>query len=87
MNALQARIAATFAPEQLLELLRELDARPSLDENERLVYAALADELTARWDIDAEVGVIFADIDFDGSYLQAIEQAITLKRDTLDAQR
>lgn len=83
MSALQARLART-APEQLLELLTHLDARPSLEEGERLVYAAMADELTARWDIDAEVGVIFADDEFDGTYLQAIERAIELKRDTLE---
>lgn len=86
MSALHARIAG-YSTAQLHQLLRNLDQRPTLDEAERMVHAGLADELTRRWDVDAEVDAIFADLDFTGTYLEALEQAHAAKRATLEAQR
>lgn len=93
MNALQAQIA-TYTDAQIETYLRHLDATfrqrrnpaPVADRSsdasqaERMVHAALADELTRRWDIDAEVDEIFQEVAFTGTYLEAMLSARDLKR-------
>jgi len=70
-DKLTARIAGMATA--LLEVTyRDLSARPKLDEAERLVSARLADELTRRWDIDEELDVVFSDLEFTGSYYEAM---------------
>lgn len=78
MNALQTRIAG-YPTGQVHSLLRTLSDRSNLDDAHRMVHAALADELTRRWGVEAEVDEVFQDLDFDGSYVDALERARALK--------
>lgn len=78
MNALETRIAG-YPTGQIHSLLRTLSDRSKLDDAERMVHAALADELTRRWGVEAEVDEVFQDPDYAGSYVDALEKARQLK--------
>jgi hypothetical protein len=71
-NPLAAR-SATMTSAQIEAALTELD-KPgaTASPDKRRVYAELADELSRRWDIDAELDRVFLDDEFDGTYYQAM---------------
>lgn len=71
-NPIATRIAALSTAE-IEAALKALDApRGSNTPAKRRVYAELADALTARWDIDAELDRVFLDDEFTGTYYEAM---------------
>jgi hypothetical protein len=75
---LTARIEAQTT-DQLLAVLAELDRKAKKTEEERLVAAAVSDVITTREGIDAELDAIFADVEYDGTYYEAILIALARK--------
>jgi hypothetical protein len=77
-NASAVLIAAIAAKstETLLECHRVIDAKTSRTQDERLVAALMADEITRRLDLDAKLDEIFSDDDFLGTYHDAIVKAM-----------
>lgn len=71
-NPIAARIA-TLSTAQIELALKELDKPGATSSpDKRRVYAELADALTARWDIDAELDRVFLDDEFTGTYYEAM---------------
>lgn len=78
-NALESRIAG-YGIGTLASLLGSMDKlaaeRPAgLTAPERMVYAALADRLTALWGIDELLDAVFMDDAFTGTYFEAMKIA------------
>jgi hypothetical protein len=64
--------------DQLFADLLHLDRMPKTPET-RMVGAAISDAITAREKIDAELDAIFEDLDFAGTYRDAMLLAIAAK--------
>lgn len=77
MDTLKAA-AAKQSTETLMGALALLDAKPTLEEHERMVHSAMADVVTEREGIDDLLDVIF-DEHFTGSYFDAMLAAIALR--------
>lgn len=82
MNAIAAH-AAKFDTATLLGGLYILEAKGSLTEAERMAKAATSDVITNRHDIDEMMDEVFMDLDFTGTYTDAIEICLARKGVTL----
>lgn len=64
--------------DQLFADLAHLETLPKTPET-RLVGAAIADVITEREGIDEQLDLIFGDVDYDGTYLEAMLIAVARK--------
>lgn len=64
--------AATQDTDTLIGALLILDAKANLTNEERMVHAATADVITDRHDINDAMEEVFMDLDFEGTYTDAI---------------
>jgi hypothetical protein len=86
MNAkdkMQAMIQAR-STEQLFSDLEELDSRRNAEgflplEEQRLVHAMIADAIEARHGLQDAMDAIFEDLDYAGSYADALRLAYVAK--------
>lgn len=82
MSAIEILKAAAEprSTQQLLACLRLMDAQPgSKSHEERMVYAAMADVVTEREGIDEAMDAVFGDLEFVGTYADAIAQCLAAK--------
>ena len=70
-NALKTA-ANAHSTSTLIGALLLLDAKDSLDEAERMTYAVTADVITEREGINDAMDEVFMDLDFEGTYADAI---------------
>lgn len=64
--------AAKHSTDTLVGALIVLDAKNSMSHDERMVYAATADVITERHNIDAAMDEVFMSDTFAGTYADAI---------------
>ena len=64
--------AAKHDTDTLIGALLMLDAKGNLDEAERMTYALTADVVTEREGINDAMDEVFMDLDFTGTYTEAI---------------
>lgn len=64
--------AAKHSTDVLIGALLVLDAKGNLSNEERMVQAATADVITSREGINAAMDDVFMDLDFAGTYTDAI---------------
>jgi hypothetical protein len=71
-DILKAHAAKQDTP-TLLGALYILEAKTGLSIEESLTKAAISDAITERHDLDAMMDEVFMDLDFTGTYTDAIE--------------
>lgn len=84
-DRLKAKIESRTTP-QLLSYMAHMETMPSTPET-RLVGAMIADTITEREGIDADLDEVFADDEFTGSYLEAIRIALAARNERVQDRR
>lgn len=62
--------------EELFAILDALDAKASKDEAERAISAAVSDTIEARYGLGDKLEAIYADLDYEGTYTEALRAAM-----------
>ena len=83
VDKITTAILAKIAPVSTNDLLfhhKTAEDMNTTDDMQRLVQSIMADELTRRLDINPEMDTIFEDLDYEGTYHEAIVIAIELRK-------